>query len=292
MRAALVAVVVLLLVAFVVVILMLVEQRDLTILKPTTGQSSVLRSADAAPEPGGAGWVLPERQWDPLPGPDPASPLHAAQSTLLENLPPVTLHGCPEPATTPTKEAWMSAVRAQWSCVHASWVPVFEELGWVTGEPEVSFYPGQGSESDCGYLRAPAFYCSYGEGSVHFGAEHFDMAKVWDLAVNEMVNHEYGHHLQKLAGITATKLSLPATNDHERRAELQATCWSAMMTVNNSAFGFNEEHLASWEQRLETMREDALHGTRASLRYWGTRGLYAEILGDCNTWVATDRAVA
>lgn len=249
-------------------------------------------SGTVAPVAGGSGWALPERQWDPLPQPDPGSPLFAAQVTALDDLAPVSLRGCPEPAVTPDEKAWKQAVRAQWSCVHAAWVPVFQKLGWPTVEPEVNFYPGEGSKSECGYLTAPAFYCSSGQGSVFFGGEHFEMAKDWDLAVNEMVNHEYGHHLQKLAGITAAKLSLPATNENERRAELQATCWSAMMTFHNQSFGFNGDDLATWNQRLDAMREDSLHGSRASLRYWGTRGLYAGTVGDCNTWVALTDDVA
>ncbi|NHB84078.1 hypothetical protein G7085_03905 [Tessaracoccus sp. HDW20] len=44
---------------------------------------------------------------------------------------------------------------------------------------------------------------------MYFGQEHMEMAASWDLSVNEMVNHEYGHHLQKLAGITEAKLALP-----------------------------------------------------------------------------------
>ena len=55
---------------------------------------------------------------------------------------------------------------------------------------------------------------------------------------------------------------------------------------------FNEADLVAWVDRLASMREDRTHGARASLVYWGTRGLDAETLGDCNTWVAEAEQVA
>jgi len=243
-------------------------------------------------EPGGRAWSLPAASWEPLPAPDPTSELYPLQTTALDDLPAVTLAGCPEPSVVTTEDDCKAAVRAQWSCVHRAWVPVYRQLGWSTVEPEVMFYPGTGSKSECGYLSAPAFYCSSGYGTVYFGREHMEMAASWDLSVNEMVNHEYGHHLQKLAGITDAKLALPAGNELERRSELQATCWSAMMTYHNRSFGFGAADLDSWRGRLQTMLIDNVHGNRESLTTWGMRGLYAATVGQCNTWVAPAEDVA
>ena len=255
---------------------------------PTPGVITTIVS----PAPGGRSWSLPAATWDPLPPADPASPLYPMQVTALDALPPVAPTGCPEPSIVTTTKEWKLAVRAQWSCVHRAWRPIYEQLGWSSVEPEVMFYPGTGSKSDCGYLSAPAFYCSSGTGTVFFGQEHMDMATTWDLAVNEMVNHEYAHHVQKLAGITEAKLALPSSNEVERRSELQATCLSAMMTIHNRSFGFNADDFDSWRGRLDTMLIDTVHGNRASLIYWGTRGLYASTVGDCNTWVALAEDVA
>ena len=247
-------------------------------------------SVTVAPDPGPRAWELPARQWEALPAPQPTSPLFAAQQTSIDELPPVTLTGCPDPVVVKSEKQWRADVRAQWSCVHAAWVPVFQQLGWSTEEPEVRFFPGSGSKSACGYLEAPAFYCADGPGVVYFGAGHLEMAQQWDLSVNEMVNHEYGHHLQRLAGITRVKMDLGG-REVERRAELQATCWSGMMTYHNRSFPFDGRDLDSWNQRLATMLEDGVHGTRESMTYWGTRGLYAQTLGDCNTWVVDDAMV-
>lgn len=246
---------------------------------PASPQSGITVSSD----PTARGWALPARTWEPLPAPDPAGPYADVDGGLGDVRPP-TITGCPQPTLLGSEEAWRETVRAQWSCIHTAWVPVFEQLGWSTVEPEVHFYPGSGSKSECGYVEAPAFYCSEGPGTVYFGGEHLEMAGGWDLAINEMVSHEYGHHLQNLSGITAAKLDGPGGALAERRAELQATCWSAMMTYNNRSFEFDADDFDSWNQRLASMLEDATHGRRASLVYWGSRGLYATTVGDCNTW--------
>lgn len=241
---------------------------------------------DGAPvDPGDRDWVLPERTWEQLPQLEPSDEFWVhLQTADVYGQNPVTLLDCPEPATVQTESDYRSTVRAQWSCVHAAWVPVFEAMGWSTVEPAVEFYPGKGSKSECGYLEAPAFYCSAGDGTAYFGGDHFVMAQKWDLSVNEMVNHEYGHHIQSLAGLTSAKQQVVGTDDVERRSELQATCWSAMMTYHNRTFEFGQQDYDSWQARLDTMLVDGVHGSRESLRYWGTRGLYAETLNDCNTW--------
>lgn len=234
---------------------------------------------------GGRGWTLPARTWEPLPTLEPSDQYwNHLQTADIYGQSPATLIGCLEPATVQTEDDYRAAVRAQWDCVHAAWVPVYEAMGWSTVEPAVEFYPGKGSKSECGYLEAPAFYCSAGDGTVYFGGDHLVMAQKWDLSVNEMVNHEYGHHIQSLAGLTSAKQQVVGTEDIERRSELQATCWSAMMTYHNSSIDFDQDDYDSWQARLETMLVDGVHGSRESLLYWGTRGLYAETLGDCNTW--------
>lgn len=269
-----------------VITVQLLRPRD-TALPPAPPTTEVAAPGAAAEE-----WHLPERRWEPMPLPDPQSPLYGTQVTRLNAQPPVELVRCAPPGTVETVAQWQAAVRDQWYCVHRSWVPTLQRLGWPTAAPTVHFFEGEGDDSACGYLEAPAFYCSAGEGTVHFGVRHYDMARTWDLSVNEMVNHEYGHHLQGLTGITAAKVALPWTLELERRAELQATCWSAAMTYRNSAVTFGQAEYDSWQERLETMQADGVHGDRESLLHWGTRGFYAATMNDCNTWVVPESHVS
>ncbi|MDU7359705.1 MAG: neutral zinc metallopeptidase [Propionibacteriaceae bacterium] len=216
----------------------------------------------------------------------------ALQSNPLYALPAPDLRHCPRAGTLNDEKQWRKVVRQQWKCVHEAWTPIFEQMGWSTQMPEVMFYPGAGSKSDCGYFEAPAFYCAANGGSVFFGGGHLKMAEQWNLSVNEMVNHEYGHHVQALAGISEAWTKLPDP-EHSlvRRSELQAVCWSGMMTVHNDAVQFGPDDVDSWGERLRTMQESEQHGTRKSLVAWGTRGLKAKTIGDCNTWTVDDQRV-
>lgn len=220
--------------------------------------------------------LLPSESSDPL------------RENLLYSLEAPKLRGCPQPRVVSSEADWRDEVRAQWQCVHNSWLPIIEEQGWNTELPEVYFFPGKGSKSDCGYFEAPAFYCAKGKGSVFFGGEHKEMAEKWSLSVNEMVNHEYGHHLQSLAGITKAWVTAKGDlKERVRRSELQAVCWSAMMTYNNESVVFDQDALESWNERLAAMRGSQEHGTNRSLANWGSKGLYVTSVGQCNTWTAS-----
>lgn len=256
----------------------------------TSSPSSSVATASPSPRPTASATPskgsrrAPVKSVKPLPPAD-GSLDAALQSNPLYALPAPDLQHCPRQTTLTDEKEWRKVVRQQWKCVHEAWVPIFEEMGWSTTMPEVMFYPGVGSKSDCGYFEAPAFYCAANGGSVFFGGEHLQMAEEWDLSINEMVNHEYSHHVQALAGISKAWADEKDT-DHNlvRRSELQAVCWSGMMTVHNDAVEFGADDVDSWGKRLRTMQESEQHGTRASLVDWGTRGLQATTIGDCNTW--------
>lgn len=262
-----------------------------------TGEYGPRRPADATANPSleaiptHGEFALPPSDFPPIP---PAAaetgPQGVLQANALYPIAPPTLAGCPLPVTTQGEDEWQEAVRRQWDCVHVSWAPLFAAQGWSTAKPAVHFYAGAGADSDCGYFEAPAFYCGHGGGSVHFGGEHLQMATSWDLSVNEMVNHEYSHHIQLVAGISDA-WGEAAPDSGVQRSELQAVCWSAMMTFANQSVEFDLADYESWNNRLQTMRESDAHGTREALVEWGSRGLYAESIGDCNTWTSPELAL-
>lgn len=250
-------------------------------------------SRSPGPEPGPAQWELPERTWEPIRTPPtlPQEWVVLGHNPINEVSAPV-ISGCPEPTDITSLEQYRQAVSAQWDCLHRSFVPIYQSMDLSTTPPELVFFAGIGSRSECGWIEAPAFYCSAGNGTGLFGTEHFEMAQQWDLSINEMVNHEYGHHVQKIFGITEAKLRVDVTPDIERRAELQVICWSAILTYNNSALDFGAEEYRGWESRVEAMVSSDVHGARESLRHWGMRGLWAGSFGDCNTWLVDDQEVA
>ncbi|RRD06089.1 hypothetical protein EII34_05240 [Arachnia propionica] len=216
----------------------------------------------------------------------------ALEESPLYDHPAPRLTACPEPVVVDTREQYEAAVIAQVTCLHQAWSPVLAELGLSQDRPDVVFFRGSGTDSACGALDAPAFYCSLEGGTLHFGDGHLEMAREWSHSINEMVNHEYGHHLQAVAGMTLARTRLGDTVELERRSELQAICWSAMMTVHNDAVQLDRAARAGWQNRLETMLADERHGTQESLIRWGQRGLDARSIGDCNTWTVSEKEVA
>ncbi|MDO5068495.1 MAG: hypothetical protein Q4D96_14545 [Propionibacteriaceae bacterium] len=199
---------------------------------------------------------------------------------------------CPRAATVKTREDYEAMVRAQVDCVHEAWRPILAELGFSQTKPAVEFFRGPGSDSACGALDAPAFYCSLAGGTLHFGDGHFAMAKQWKHSVNEMVNHEYGHHLQSVTGMTLAKTQLGNDPEWDRRSELQTICWSAMMATHNDAIRMDAASRAGWQARFESMLADETHGGQESLVRWGRRGLEARSVGECNTWTVPAEEVA
>ncbi|MDO5737072.1 MAG: neutral zinc metallopeptidase [Propionibacteriaceae bacterium] len=242
--------------------------------------------APGATDPSTGEWVLPAWEWDVLPqladGAD--DEWITLQAAALAAVAPPEMTGCEVPTEIADRKSYEVAVRRQWNCVHEAWLPILQDLDWSTGEPDVQFFDGAGARSPCGYVEAPAFYCPAGDGTVHFGGDDLDMAMEWDLTINESVHHEYAHHLQNLAGIMEAAEYVGQTSDVDRRIELQATCLSGAMTFHNEAAAFDQHRWGEWRDSLNESVLDDEHGDRDSLLYWGTRGLYAATVGDCNTW--------
>lgn len=237
--------------------------------------------------PAAGAWQLPPNPWGSLPSADPLpSQLAELASNPINDVRVVSLGSdCPGPEAPREYGRYQELVTQQWECLQNAFHPVLASAGASTDEAAVEFFSGTGADSECGRIEAPAFYCSAGDGTVYFGTEHFRMAQEWDLSINEMVNHEYGHHLQHVFGITAGKAAAEG-EDLDRRMELQAICWSAGLTYQNRAVGFDATDYQGWQERLDAMVASDIHGARGSLEEWGMRGLWASNLGDCNTWAA------
>lgn len=77
------------------------------------------------------------------------------------------------------EDSYEEAVRKQWQCVHAAWVPILKQLGLQESELELSIFEGASGRSECGKVVAPAFYCPLGEGSAHVGGETMEVGMYW-----------------------------------------------------------------------------------------------------------------
>lgn len=272
-------------------------------------------SAPVTPaEPAPGNWQLPDRQWEPYPTPSVMEPpLAALAGNVFYRFPVAELEGCPAPAVASDALAWREAVTAHWSCLHAAFVPVFEQMHARTAPAEVHFFEGAGADSPCGWIEAPAFYCSAGDGSVHFGSEHLRMALEWDLAVTEMVGHEYGHHIQNVYGVLAESQKDPTgPASGAVRVELMADCfagmWMKAATRTTDAQGqalltdISEDDVRNAMGAAKAVGDDEIqkksgggvdpegwtHGSAKARQAWLLRGMGAESVSRCDTFAVQD----
>lgn len=261
------------------------------------GATATLAVSGCAPPTASSGMgtdcasAAPDELWAPPEGAE--SDPHWA--TLLDNplysIPVPDLGGCPAPRTVASMPELEEEVRAQIACVQDAWRPVLEANGLDATEIPVTIYRGDSVTTPCGEISCPAVYCPSDGGGIYIGEGSLESATWFVLGVKGVVNHEYAHHLQFLAGVLDAQHSIGAVSDSVRRIELQATCLGyAMIAHDDSVPGSSLDTEA--DLLMGSVIGDDLHGSPGSVAYWGSRGLDAGTLADCNTWVAEAGAVS
>lgn len=234
---------------------------------------------------------LPDKDWPALPEPTATD---AAGLTLQRNdlytVPIPTQTHCPPPKRVGNMDDLTEVAGQQLECLQDAWRPVLAGLGMDSTEIPVYFYDAQGVDTPCGWVEAPALYCSAQGGSIYFGQSALDGTSWYDLGVKEVAGHEYGHHLQTVAGIRAAAGDLSAS-EPTRRLELQATCFAYAQIIRDTSVDMTPEQFASIEPALSATIDDGMHGTPEAVAWWGMRGLYGQDLSTCNTWVAAAKDV-
>ena len=246
--------------------------------------------------------------------PAPAAPVEPAPPRVVPPAPParspindprlvVVPTSCTLPAVGTTNDAVETWAQAAVTCLDGVWRPVLAAAGVDHRRPAVMRYrelarTGCGDESD-----PTAFYC--GDGEVIAVSPSRELTPLpgddrpgWLLGV---MGHEYGHHVQELAGI------LPVLAEDERRrgggdtvvlenrrrAELQATCYAGLAVAALAVGGSVREHdVQTARERLTGGGDDAApgsvrdHGTVAHQALWLDRGLAGRGPAACDTWAA------
>lgn len=227
----------------------------------------------------------------PLPAVAGRNPLSLAlQQNPLHDLTVPQLTGCPAPRRVSTMEELEMQARAEMTCIQAAWRPVLEAHGYAAGEIPVYFYRGDRVSTPCSVIVGPAVYCAARGGAVYFGENTLRGSRWFALGVKGVAGHEYGHHLQAVAGLFSEEAKV-GTDESARRLELQATCLAYAMIAHDDAVTVTREIYEDSSRFLRAVVEDDIHGSKESVSEWGLRGLYAETVGDCNTWVADAESV-
>lgn len=263
--------------------------------QPTTGRPTqsvepepsqdptVIPTPEATP----TAFELPVRDFGALPAPHSDDPAWVSvQRSFLYDASFPAQTGCPPPAYVETMPDLEVYTAEQLACIQAAWKPVLQGLGAPSHDVPHYFYAGETVESPCGTSTAPAFYCSADGGAIYFG-EPLLLGTAYDpLWGKDLVGHEYGHHLQALAGFFDVLYDLPEGNETIRRSELQATCFAWGGIRNDDSYTLDQEFYDQIEPHLRSFLDDGIHGSEDSLAYWGLRGFHLGTLGDgCNTWV-------
>ncbi|WP_026453946.1 neutral zinc metallopeptidase [Saccharomonospora iraqiensis] len=216
---------------------------------------------------------------------------------------------CDLPAWRSSPDGAREFFTAARHCLDAAWEPFLRAYDLPFRPPRLHF-PSSGSfETECGRinvgLTTAAYYCE-NELYLPFDGlqtEQYGNAPGVYLA---LFAHEYGHHVQELAGIMdaaweriyAAGRDSPAGQEMSRRKELQAQCFSGMFLgahVDQGGTITRAMYERAWYDQ-ETRGDDTSgtsdHGSNANYAKWWRAGAYDNRIVDCNTFAAPSTDVS
>ena len=129
------------------------------------------------------------------------------------------------------------------SSLNKTWAPVFQQANLEFRRPKLVFYSQMGS-SGCGTAQSAMgpFYCSEDNG-IYIDTDFYtqmdrELGASGQFARDYVIAHEYGHHIQRLTGISdqvrsAQQQSPSRANQLSVRLELQADCYAGVWAAKN-----------------------------------------------------------
>lgn len=207
------------------------------------------------------------------PSPEPARALESGTSNGLYAMAPV-----PAPCAESESESLTGLV----GCARSVHLGALRELG-NQAEPAVSGFTGV-IETPCGNsVGAAGLYCPIDS------TIYIETSRPGDVQLS--VLHEFGHHLQQVAGIlpASYRMDLPR-GEANRRRELQAVCFSSMGLANARLWSQTSAH--DWETRYAGRPGSSNTASGDSVVRWLRTGATASSYGQCNTWTASAAEVS
>ncbi|MFC5264702.1 neutral zinc metallopeptidase [Kribbella qitaiheensis] len=206
-----------------------------------------------------------------------------------------------------SKAAVVRYITVMITCLDKAWRPLIVRSAYF--EPVQVHTFNRKSTSPCGPGRdgVVAFYCASNHGIyldwTAYVVESRSRLLGSQITLINATAHEYGHHVQELAGIMPYyaaryyRTTGAARLENSRRMELQASCFATAF------FGANQQSLNLRGARLEELRlgrggdEDYPgtprdHGSASSIRIWEPAGFKSSSPGSCNTWAASAKRVS
>jgi predicted metalloprotease len=156
-----------------------------------------------------------------------------------------------------------------------TWEPIFQQAGMEFRQPRLWFIEGGGVRTGCGAASSAMgpFYCPADQ-TIYIDTAFYDQldrqlgAGPGDFARYYVIAHEYGHHVQTIAG-TADQIR-SAQQQNPRRAnqlqvlmELQADCYAGVWAGQNRN-AIEPGDFDEGMQAASAIGDDALTGGRGS----------------------------
>lgn len=215
---------------------------------------------------------------------------------------------CHLPPWTSDPAAATAFFTAATDCLNAAWEPVLSRYELPFAPPRLVFPTGDAFQSQCGTIEVgigtAAYYC---EGDLFLPYRGLQTDQYGDNpgVYLALIAHEYGHHVQEMAGIMdAAWEQIYAAGEHtaagaelSRRKELQAQCFSGMFLGSHVDRGGSISRIMydeAWEDQ-ETRGDDTSggsdHGNNENYAGWWRTGAVDNRIIDCNTFTAAPAEV-
>ncbi|MDH2424261.1 neutral zinc metallopeptidase [Sphaerisporangium sp. TRM90804] len=187
-------------------------------------------------------------------------------------------------------------------CLDAAWTAQFARARLPFAKPRVTFItkPQRMCGSNWG-KDVQAIYCNT-DRRIVLMLDRDVVGDPGDLYLLDVLAHEYGHHVQNVAGMWRALDRLPSRNKAEfyeqtRRHELQAECLAGAFI--GSVWPSLDRDAGDWKELLDADRRSGDestgvrdHGKGRNIANWLNRGFKAASPSACNTWIAGSSMVA
>ncbi|WP_446680362.1 neutral zinc metallopeptidase [Amycolatopsis jiangsuensis] len=243
-------------------------------------------------------------------GSEPHKVLELADHPILQD-PDAGLQNqvCDLPAWQSTQAGAEAFFTAASKCLDAAWGPFLESYDLPFTPPALHFPTGPSFDTECGTIQVgiatAAYYCENNL-YVPFKGLQTDQYGNNPGVYLALFAHEYGHHVQEVAGIMdaawqkiyAAGQDSAAGLEMSRRKELQAQCFSGMFLgahVDQGGTVSREMYNKAWsdqETRGDNTSHSHDHGTNAHYAQWWRAGAKDNRIADCNTFAASSSDVS
>jgi predicted metalloprotease len=216
---------------------------------------------------------------------------------------------CTLPVWKSTQAAAEAFFTAAGKCLDAAWGPFLEYYKLPFVSPTLHFPTGPSFDTACGTIQVgiatAAYYCENNL-YVPFRGLQTDQYGNDPGVYLALFAHEYGHHVQEVAGLMDAAWqriyeagpTTPAGMEMSRRKELQAQCFSGMFLgahVDQGGSVTREMFDKAWndqETRGDNTSGSHDHGTNAHYADWWRAGARSDRIAACNTFSAPSSAVS